>query len=154
MTDSEIDPTEIDFETYVEMKGQNPGREQDYPGITVGPSNWSSVYFNKKAANLLSIHHRDQFIAAPNPDAGTGKEFFICKTINGEGYSANAQHSAGASTTRSLVSNLGDQFDVSFKYELQETEMEHPSWGTPIFLAVPREKHKPSPRRTRSLNHQ
>lgn len=142
----EIDPTQIDFDTYVQMKGEGT-KAQEYPGITVGPDSWTGVYVNKRGRELMSVYNKDQFIAAPNPDAPGENEFFICKTTDGDGYTANTRPGAGAIICRSVVSNLGEEFDAGLKYELEETDMTHPNWGTPIFKATVREKHEPNPRR-------
>jgi hypothetical protein len=140
MATANVDPTEIDFETYVKMYQGKGFDRQDYPGITVGTKRWGSVYINAEAKELVSGHNKDQFIAAPNPDAPGQKEFFFCKTVDGSGYTSAASGS-GLTLSRSVITNMGEAFEAAFKYKLEETGMTHPNWGTPIFLGIPKKKH-------------
>jgi hypothetical protein len=128
---------DISFDEYLEMK-EKPGREaQEYPGITVGPPRWNSIYLNKKAVELLDLTEDDRWlIAAPNPEAKD--EFFLCKTDPREGYAIYLNTGqVGATSTRSLVTNCGDQFDAELHYKLEKTGMTHPEWGSEIYLASP-----------------
>lgn len=130
---------DISFEEYLELKGEFKGREpHPYPGITVGPSHWTTSYINKKGRELMQLYHKDQLAAAPNPDSPGSNEFFLCKTTDGEGWAVTTQGNVGAKIARNLIAKLGDEFDAELKYEIQETDMIHPDWETPIFLATPR----------------
>lgn len=130
---------ELSFEEYLEKKGEfGPREPDDYPGITVGPSKWNTSYINKRGVGFMDLYHRDQLAAAPNPDNPDFNEFFLCKTTDGEGWSVNTKGIAGGHIARNFVAKLGDEFDIELKYEIEETDMVHPQWETPIFLATPR----------------
>lgn len=129
---------QIDFETYLEKKGEFPTPMEPYPEptITVGDGRTEAIYISSKAVEKMGLIPEDYLAAAPNPDEGN--TFFLCPNNNREGYSVSLnQKKSGANVARNLIANLGNEFDREGNYKVESTDMTHPQWGSPIFLARP-----------------